>query len=360
MLHYLFIFIGAAVCSTLLTFLVKRLAQHLGILDRASVAPERKYQRRAIPLLGGVGIYLTFAIISLWLAPNITTGYLLFKHLGGILLAGATLIIGGILDDKYNLSPKLQLLFPLVACIVVIASGIGISFITNPFGGILSLDQWNITILTSNEIPYQLTLWADLFTIVWLFSTIYTTKLLDGLDGLVPGITVIGGLIIFFLSISQQVAQPETGTLALILAGAAAGFLFWNFSPAKIYLGEGGSVFAGFMLGLLAILSGGKIATALLILGLPVIDLVWVVVRRIFIDKKSPFSADTAHLHFQLKQLGMSPRAIVLFFYAITILFGMSTMFVQGVNKLLVLVALFIFSALSLLWLFIKTKKEQP
>lgn len=359
MFQYLWIFFGAAVVSYVLSHIIKRLALRWQIVDHPASAPDRKLQIAPIPLLGGIAVYLAFTGFALLLAPQLTQGYLLVKHLLGIIIAGAIIMIGGALDDKYSLPAKVQMIFPILACIVVIASGIGISFITNPFGGVMELNQWEWTLFTINHIPYHLTILADMFTVIWLMSTMYTTKLLDGLDGLVPGITAIGGVIIFLVSNSQTVAQPETATLALILAGAAAGFLILNFSPAKIYLGEGGSVFTGFMLGVLAILSGGKIATALLILGLPVIDLAWVIIRRILIEKKSPFSADTSHLHFQLRQLGLSTPAIVLLFYGITIVFGISTLFVEGVTKTIVLAILFFASAIALLWLFIKTSRSQ-
>lgn len=357
MFQYLWIFVAATLLSAGFTMIIKFLAQRWGIVDKPEAAPSRKLHQRAVPLLGGVAIYLAFAVCALWLAPDLTQGYLLFKHLMGILLAGLVIVIGGILDDRFNLSPKTQLLFPLVSALIIVASGIGISYISNPFGGIIQLDQWQFTLFTWQQLPYQVTLLADLFTVIWLFSTMYTTKLLDGLDGLVPGITAIGGVIIFLVSNSQDVAQPETGTLALIVAGAAFGFLFWNFSPAKIFLGESGSVFTGFMLGVLAILSGGKIATALLILGLPVIDLIWVVIRRALIEKKSPFSADTLHLHFQLRQLGWSTPSIVLLFYSITIVFGMSTLFVEGTYKVIVLGVLFAASAAGLIWLYFSTRR---
>ena len=267
-------------------------------------------------------------------------------------------MLGGVWDDKVSLSPNRQFIFPLLASVIVVAAGIGISYITNPFSGVIDLVQWQWTVLQWQDVPYHLTLWADVFTVVWLLGTTYTTKLLDGVDGLVAGVLCIGGVIIFFLSISAQVAQPETGTLALIIAGAAFGFLLWNFSPAKIYLGEGGSLLAGFMLGVLAILSGGKIATALLILGLPIIDLLWVIIRRWFIEKRSPFLADTSHLHFQLRAAGLSERTIALLFYLITTLFGVSTLIVSGVAKLIVLVGLMTLAVLLIIWSYRRAKGQ--
>ncbi|MDP3970424.1 MAG: MraY family glycosyltransferase [bacterium] len=353
---YVLIFIGGVLASFFLTDIVKKLAERWNFVDDPKKAPERKKQTKPIPLLGGIAIYIAFVGIILWLLPEITQGYLLAKHVIGICLAGGLLMVGGSLDDKYSLSPGIQIFFPICAAIIIVASGIGIDSVTNPLGGVIPLNQWQITLFTWNDLPYQFTLLADLFTLVWLLGAMYTTKILDGLDGLVPGITMIGGITIFFLSISQEVGQPETGVLALVLAATALGFLFWNFSPAKIYLGEGGALFAGFMLGVLAILSGGKIATALLILGLPIIDVAWVIIRRRWIEKRSIFSGDTLHLHYQLKKLGLKDRTIVLLFYLITMLFGFSTLLVSGISKLFVLLGLIILSTGLLITLYRKVK----
>ncbi|EKD79262.1 MAG: hypothetical protein ACD_41C00125G0009 [uncultured bacterium] len=251
-------------------------------------------------------------------------------------------MIGGLIDDLKNLSPKRQLIFPVLACLIIVASGIGIEYISNPFGGVWSLDQYQWTIWQKQGVPYQLTLWADLFTVGWLMVSMYTTKLLDGLDGLVAGIGTIGATIIGLLSLTAVVMQPETAVVAFIFAGACFGFLLWNFSPAKIYLGEGGALLVGFMLGILAIMSGSKIATALLILGLPMLDLLAVVLRRVFIEHKSPFTGDLFHLHYQLRDKGWNDRQIVLAYYAITAGFGISTLILTGTAKVIALAILFI------------------
>lgn len=354
---YIWLFIITVCLASALTLVVKHLAQRWDIVDDPKQDPGRKHQKKPIPLLGGLAIYAAFSVMLILMGPQITNGYLLPKHIIGICVAGAILMFGGTLDDKKNLSARWQIAFPIVAAIVIVISGIGINYITNPVGGIIYLDTVRLTAFTLNDLPYQIIIFADVFTVLWLLGTTYTTKLLDGLDGLVPGVTLIGGLVIFFLSISQEVAQPETGIVALLLAAAALGFLFWNFSPAKIYLGEGGALFTGFMLGVLAILSGGKIATALLILGLPIIDVAWVMIRRKWIEKKSPFSADTSHLHYQLRQFGWSDRKIVLLFYAMTLVFGLSTLWFTGAAKLVVLAVLIILSILLLISVFVRAKR---
>lgn len=343
-MKYFLPFILSFVLSVILTFLVRKIALKFNIVDDPKTRPDRKIHKKAIPLLGGLAIFFSFNITVLLTHHSLLGGYLLPKYLFGIFISGFIIMIGGIIDDKYNLSPKWQFLFPVTAIFATIASGIGIEYITNPLGGIFYLQQINFTLFSVNNLPYKITILADLFTFIWLMGMSYTTKILDGLDGLVSGITIIASLIIFCLSLSQNVAQPETAILAIILAGACLGFLIFNFHPAKIYLGEGGSLFAGFMLGVLSIISGGKIATALLIMGIPILDLAWVIIRRLFRDKKSPFkSADKKHLHFRLLDIGFSHRLAVLFLYFLITIFGVSSLFLAGPQKLLALGILIIF-----------------
>jgi UDP-GlcNAc:undecaprenyl-phosphate GlcNAc-1-phosphate transferase len=329
--------VGSVILSAVFAAIVRRLALRWQVVDRPEVAPNRKLQTQSVPLLGGLAIWLTVVVATSVLLPYLTTGYLLPKHLIGLWLAGTVLMIGGVWDDVKNLSPKVQLLFPVAACIVVVACGIGVDYISNPLGGVIPLDNWQVIVWTRNGLPYQFTVVADLFTIGWLMLSMYTTKLLDGLDGLVSGVGMIGGVIIGLLCLTAGVMQPETAMLAFVFAGACAGFLLWNFAPARLYLGEGGALWIGFMLGALAIISGSKIATALLILGLPILDVLAVIVRRVFVERKSPFSGDLLHLHFQLQQRGWKPRTIVILYYLITLAFGLSTLLVTGLTKVIVL-----------------------
>ncbi len=329
--------VGSIVLSALLSALVRRVALRWQIVDRPETAPERKLQAQPIPLLGGWAIWCTVVLTTSVILPYLTAGYLLPKHLLGVWIAGAVLMLGGTLDDIKNLNPKLQLIFPILACVVIVISGIGVEYISNPLGGVIPLENWQMTIWIHNGLPYQFTVLADLFTISWLMISMYTTKLLDGLDGLVGGIGTIGGMIIGLLCLTGVVMQPETATLAFVFAGACAGFLLWNFAPARLYLGEGGALWVGFMLGVLAIISGSKIATALLILGLPLLDVLAVIVRRVLVEHKSPFSGDLLHLHFQLQQRGWKPRTIVAVYYVITIAFGLSTLMTTGLTKVVVL-----------------------
>ena len=146
---------------------------------------------------------------------------------------------------------------------------------------------------------------------------------------------------LFGLSLSSQVQQPQTALLAITFAGSLLGFLILNFHPAKIFLGESGSTFAGFMLAVLAVVSGGKIATTLLVMGIPLLDMIWVIFQRLR-RRQSPFSSDRKHLHYKLTQIGLSEPQAVLFLYALTGIFGASALFLQSRGKLIALIILII------------------
>lgn len=343
---YITSFFIAFFTSIILTFLICKLALKYRIVDKPKIGG-RKIHKRVVPLLGGLAIFLSFFLVlyfftRLQVVARVTTNiqpeeYILPKHLIGIFLGSLFLMIGGFLDDKFNLSPQKQIIWPILAVLTIIISGIGVKFINNPFGtGFIYLDKIKWQIFTFQGIPYYFTLWSDLFTFVWLLSMIYTTKFLDGLDGLVSGVTSIGALIIFFLSLFF-LSQPQTAFLAIILAGASLGFLIFNFHPAKIFLGESGSTFCGFMLGILAIISGSKVATTLLIIGIPILDVLWVILKRIFKDRHLPWLSDRNHLHFRLLDFGLSHRQTVLFLYFISLLFGLTALFLQTQGKLVAL-----------------------
>lgn len=352
---------GSFVLALLLTPLVRRLAIRLGIVDRPELAPDRKEPGRRVPLLGGWAVFLAFSLVvgGLAIFGFLNDGSIAPKAVFGLVLGGGLLMIGGSLDDRFNLKPGQQLLWSLLAICVVIVSGIGISFMTNPFGGVIDFDRWAVTAFSMNGIDYRIVLVADLVTFVWLLGMMYTTKLLDGLDGLVSGVVAIGSLIIFGVSQLADVQQVGTGLVALALAGSCLGFLVFNFAPAKIFLGEGGSLFLGFLLGSLAIVSGGKIATALLIMGVPILDVAWVVVRRWFLERRSPFrSADRKHLHFRLLDVGLSTRQAVLILYAFTAAFGGASLFARGTAKLIVLGVLVLVMAGLGAWLVARVKQR--
>lgn len=363
---YIIPFLFSFIVVAMITPLVRRYAIKKGILDYPQEDPERKIQKNPVPLLGGLAVFFGFAVVLViytFFTDQILGGYMLQKHIIGILIAGILLMIGGYLDDKYKLKPHLQIIWPILAGLTIIAVGVGIPYISSPFGGTLHLDTIKFTVFKLDDTPYSITLWADLIAFIWLVVMVYTTKFLDGLDGLVPGIGTIGAVVIFALSLTSDVAQPETALLSIIFAGSMAGFLIHSFHPARIFLGEGGSTFIGFLLGVLAIISGAKIATALLIMGVPLLDVFWVVLRRVFKERHSPFWGDKKHLHFRLLDIGLSHRQSVLFLYAVTGAFGVTSLFLSTKGKLVSLVVLLIVMVvlgLSLVMIYKKKTRQAP
>lgn len=325
-MQYFLIFLSTSLLSIFFTILIKRLALKYNIVDRPTL--ERKIHEKDIPFLGGTAIFLAFFVVAYFLRDKITSPNLEIHHWLGVFVGACFLMLGGFLDDKYSLKARNQIVWPILACLSVIIGGVGIEKITNPFGGLIRFDS--------------LIFLPQILTFIWLMIMMYTTKLLDGVDGLVTSITAVGSLIIFLFTMTTKYYQPDIGIAALIFFGACLGFLIFNRYPAKIFLGEGGSLFLGFMLGVLSIISGGKIAIALLIMGIPLLDTAWTIIRRMAIGK-NPFNySDKLHLHHRLLNLGIGHRKTVLIYCFLALIFGLSGLFLQSLGKIFALFILFI------------------
>lgn len=340
MLYYLTVFIFTLVMAVVITVIVRKAALRINLVDIPD--KDRKIHDRKIPLGGGITIFLCFFIVLFFIRDKLTAGDLEFNHWLWFFIGALILISGGFLDDKYNLKPKLQIIFPLLATLAVIIGGVNIEKITNPLGGFLYLDIWQIPVYSWPGAVYYFVVLSDILIVLWLMGMMYTTKLLDGIDGLVTGVTAIGGFVIFLFTMTTKYFQPDIGIAALVLAAACLGFLIFNWHPARIFLGEGGSLLLGYILGVLAIISGGKIAIALLIMGLPILDVAWTILRR-SLAGKNPFTfADRKHLHFRLLDLGLGQRRTALVYYGFAAIFGLSALFLQSLGKAYALGALLI------------------
>lgn len=329
-------FLIAALFSFCATAGVLFLMRKWNVID-VPQTKKRKIHKRPIALGGGLAIFISF-FLMIWYAVSVnqTLGVdIPHKSLWGLFLGSLVLMIGGVLDDKYDLPAKIQILFPIAAAGVALLFGIGIESISSPSGGVFQLNQFTLSI----DGLGRWVIFADSLVFLWLMGMMFTTKFSDGLDGLVTGISIIGALCIFFVTQQPQWYQPEIGRLALLFAGACSGFLFWNFYPAKIFLGEGGSLFTGYVLAILAIISGSKIATTLLVVGVPALDVLRVIIMR-FRRKQSVFLGDSEHLHYRLLGTGLSHPQTVILFYSIAILFGASTIFLQNKQQLVALVCI--------------------
>ncbi|PIR92576.1 hypothetical protein COU01_01015 [Candidatus Falkowbacteria bacterium CG10_big_fil_rev_8_21_14_0_10_44_15] len=316
------IFLIIFLISVFSTLLIKYLALKFNVVDYPDSS--RKIHDKAVPLLGGLAIGFSFFLALYLNRVDILARGLTAAHLISFFLGALIIIIGGALDDIFDLSPKQQIVFPLLACLLVIGGGIGIVKITNPWGGLF----------------YFSGLTAAALTIAWLMGMMYTTKLLDGVDGLVSGLGVISGLVIFLFTMTTKYYQPDVGLMGLIFAAAGGGFLLFNFYPAKIFLGESGSLLVGYIIGVLAIISGAKIAIALLIMGIPILDVAWTILRRLF-SNQNPFTMpDSLHLHHRLLASGLSQRQTVLLYYFLAAAFGSAALFLQSRGKLIALAVL--------------------
>jgi len=330
---YIIPFILALVLSLVLTPVVKKLALRYKILDEPN--RPRKIQAQPVPLLGGVAIFMAFGLVLIlaWVLGWLDDGIIKNAQIWGILIGGLIIVVVGVLDDKFNIRTK-SFIGPFLAAVIVVILGVTVRYVTNPF--IMGTGPYGRALL------YFSGMVGSIFSFVWILGMMYTTKFLDGLDGLASGIGAIGAIILFVVSLFWDVAQSGTSILALALAGSLLGFLVYNWHPAKIFLGESGSVLIGFMLGVLSIISGAKIATALLIMGIPILDVAWVIGRRVFKEKKSPFLGDSKHLHFRLLEVGFSHRQTVLFLYFLTLIFGTSSLFLQSQSKVVAIGIMFV------------------
>ncbi len=345
-LNNIYILSGLIFASSLfLAWFIRKIAFRFKIVDLPN--QDRKQHKRIVPLLGGVAIFLCFFIFIFLNINKLTAGDLNLSHWLGFFVGGLIIILGGILDDKYDLGPKEQIIFPIMASVFVVLGGVNIEKISNPFGGTVHLDSFNINLCSCLGEAGTFSIVSALIIFVWLMGMMYTTKILDGLDGLVGGVTAIGALIIALFTFSEKYYQPDISLAAFILFFSILGFLFLNWHPAKIFLGEGGSLFLGYALGVLSIISGGKIAVALLVMGLPILDLAWTIIQRVR-EGKNPFKhSDRRHLHFRLIDIGLSERQAVLFYYFFAFTFGVGALFLQSMGKILalgvLLVLMFIF-----------------
>lgn len=312
---------AAFVISLLMTPAVAGVAVSLGAVDRPG-AKERKAHRAVTPLFGGIAVYAAFAsvaavAIGLGAVP---AGIMPIRSLYGILAGGLVLMIGGYLDDRYDLPPSRQLIFTALAAAVAVGFGIGIESVRSPFGGYVLLDRATLD-LAAVGIPWTLRLPGDIIAFLWILGLTYTTKVLDGLDGLVAGLTVISSALIIGVALRPELDQPDVAFVAAIVAGAFLGFLVWNMHPARVFLGEAGSTFAGFAVACLAIVSGSKVATTMLVLGVPLVDLAIVIAGRLR-EGSRVTGGDRRHLHYRLIAAGLSERNAVLVMYAFALAFG--------------------------------------
>jgi UDP-GlcNAc:undecaprenyl-phosphate GlcNAc-1-phosphate transferase len=313
---------ATAVVSFLLTPLAIRFAPRLGAIDVPD--SERRVHRRPIPRTGGLAVATSFVAVGV-------VGFILSQAFD-IALPGrpvrsveiAALMIGvavgaliGYIDDRYQLRARWQFVAQFVLAGIALAGGIRIDRLPNPFG-----DNFPLT----GELG---TIAAVAATTLWIVGMLNSANFIDGLDGLLAGVALIAVTTLGVISLVVPPVQPVVAMLCALLAGSLLGFLPYNFHPARVFIGTAGVFAVGYALAVLSVLGTAKVAVALLVLGVPVIDTFWIIIRRVS-QGRSPFSADRGHFHHRLLDLGLTHRQAVLMIYTICIVLAVLSLALSG------------------------------
>ncbi len=343
----------AAVLSFLTTPVVIKFSKKLGIIDDPRKHKHPKViHTYPVPRGGGIPIFVALLGSALVFLP-------FDKHITGILLGAAMLTVVGFLDDKYNLNPYLRLILGFVAAAAPIAAGIGISFVSNPLGGIIDLSHPQINFVLFGR-PHSIWVLSDLFALFWITFLMNIVNMgAKGVDGQLSGVTVVSALTIALLSLkfSADITQWPVIILAAITAGAYFGFLPWHIYPQKIMPGYGGSTLAGYLLAVLSILSTTKVGTLMVVLGVPLIDTGYTIVRRI-LTGRSPVWGDRGHLHHRLLDAGMTKTQVAAFYWAVTGILGFLALNLNTASKVYTMIGVAALLGGLIIWLTYRPKTK--
>lgn len=321
---------GATLLTWLLTPLAAQVGHRLGLVDRPG---GRRRHQGVIPRTGGLALFAGFFVMLLLvlalplLAPTLANSWLPasndpkeLRRLIALLVGSLFCVIMGFVDDRYELRSAPQYLVQVIASLIAIAGLIFLKHINNPWAPGFLFDA-------SAGLPWWI---VGPLTVFWFMGMMNTVNWLDGLSGLVTGVTAIMALVLTVHML--WVAQPPQASVALLplaLLGATLGFLPYNFAPARIFMGSSGSYFLGFAVAALGIIGGARVATVMLVLGLPALDVAWLMLNR-WRRGLSPSQGGRDHLHFRLLDLGLSERTIVLGYWAFSAAFGAITLLLNG------------------------------
>ncbi|PKR77792.1 undecaprenyl-phosphate alpha-N-acetylglucosaminyl 1-phosphate transferase [Halalkalibacillus sediminis] len=319
-------FIITFIITIIITPLIIKASKKFGVVDRPN---DRKKHNGEIPLLGGLALILPITIGLIWLQPE-------HPQLFAISLGALLIITIGVVDDLYSVKPVVKLFAQITASIMVIAAGLKIEFLTIPFMGSVDLGVWSYII-----------------TVLWIVGITNAINLIDGLDGLAGGVSAIAFLSMFVMAITDGVTIVII--LSILFIAALSGFLIYNFYPAKIFLGDTGSLFIGYSIAVVSMLGLFKNVTLfsfiipIVMLLIPICDTIFAIIRRA-INKQHIMTADRKHIHYVLLEMGFSHRATVLMMYAFSAFFGaMAIIFTNATMILSLFIMAFVILALHLL-----------
>jgi UDP-GlcNAc:undecaprenyl-phosphate GlcNAc-1-phosphate transferase len=336
---------ATGILSFLLTPLTIRFAERLGAVDIPK--DERRVHSKPIPRTGGIAVAASFVIVGVGgLVANalfhfglplnaVRTGEVIALFVG--VSVGAFL---GYLDDRLELKARWQFIFQFLLAAIAIVFGVTIDQVANPLGD-------KPFVFTTELGPFIGTVAAAALTTLWIVGMLNSVNFIDGLDGLLTGVALIAVSTLGIISLVDSPIQPVVAVMCALLAGALLGFLPYNFHPARVFIGTAGVFTVGYALAVLSVMGTAKVAFALLVLGVPIIDTFWIIIRRVS-QGRSPFSADRGHLHHRLLDLGLSHRQAVLPIYALGIILAISGLLLSGRGQISVFIVVVIVGGVGL------------
>lgn len=332
------IFLAALALSALGTFAAMKLGERWGLVQTPG---GRRQHTRPVSRIGGVGLLLGFLLVSGWLywagpRPADTNLHL---PLLGAWLGTVVAMLGGLADDKFEFKAAPQFAIQFIAVIIALLTDVFIEEVTLPLIGPTKFPPLIVVMLTA----------------LWVMGMMNTVNWLDGLDGLAGGVGAIAAAL--FAIHSFQLQQPEVALYSLALAGACVGFVIFNFFPARVFLGSAGALGLGYALAALSIIAPARVATALLVMAIPIADVAFQIIHR-WQRGQSPLQGDRGHLHFRLVDLGFSQRQIVLGYWLFCALFGAAALLLP--SPALKLIAILVLSAFVVILLLTLSRRQNP
>lgn len=335
--------IGAIISYLLGVFIVPLVimfSEKEGLVD---VPNERKIHKNPISRLGGISIWLSTMLTFLFLV--FLSYYPYGSLLSGILLGSSLMFLLGLMDDIYNLDAKFKLFIQIAIATLVYLLGVKIDTIFNPFGGAIDLGLFSYPI-----------------TLLWIVGISNAVNFIDGVDGLAGSVVTVNSITLGLIAVAMIPANPMSALIAFILAGSMLAFLTYNFNPAKIFMGDSGALFSGFLLATLSITGVMKAAALAIILpfvvlAVPIMDITYSSLRRIF-KGKSPFVADSEHIHHKLLKAGFSQKKTVAILTSVAIVAGaVASYSVGSIKHYIIYICALVLIMLVLSLISIYTKK---
>lgn len=330
-------FSGSLILSIIFTYFCIKIAKKYKIIDEPN---PRKIHKKPVPYLGGVAIYLSFIVILFISSAMFEVFSIYTKSMVGLLVSSFIIFLLGLYDDLKGSNAIIKLIFQILAAVVLIKFGYIIDRITSPFGGVYYFSPVISTVIT----------------IFWIVGIMNAINLLDGLDGLAGGVIVIASIFLFI--IANVSGNINVEILSIILVGSTLGFLIFNFPPAKIFMGDTGSMFLGLIFAIMAISGNRKSAVAInllipvVLLTLPIIDTILAIIRRTK-KNKNIFQADKEHIHHRLLSLGIPYKKAIILIYLFCVYLGFVSLLSLHIEKESVFIILIIIGINILVGLYV-------